>query len=139
MESLQRAGAWPPRSVRNSYKAFTDSLLAHSFNENALKLALLAALAAAAVSALLPTAAAASPSVRFGVQDDAYLAAGPTLEPNLATLDELGAKLVRYMVNWRAIAPTSRATPPSRTIPRTTGRTWTPSSEASARTGSRCW
>ena len=71
-----------------------------------MKLALLAALAAAAVSALLPSAAAASPSVRFGVQDDAYLAAGPSLEPNLATLDELGAKLVRYMVNWRQIAPT---------------------------------
>src|SRR5215217_5675830 len=71
-----------------------------------MKLALLTALAAAAVSALLPSAAAASPSVRYGVQDDAYLAAGPTLEPNLRTLDELGAKLVRYMVNWRAIAPT---------------------------------
>jgi hypothetical protein len=71
-----------------------------------MKVALLTVLAAAAVSALLPTAAAASPSVRYGIQDDAYLAAGPTLEPNLATLDELGAKLVRYMVNWRAIAPT---------------------------------
>jgi hypothetical protein len=71
-----------------------------------MKLALLTALAAAAVSALLPSAAAASPSVRYGIQDDAYLAAGPTLEPNLGTLDELGAKLVRYMVNWRAIAPT---------------------------------
>jgi hypothetical protein len=71
-----------------------------------MKLAVLTALAAAAVSALLPSAAAASPSVRYGVQDDAYLAAGPTLEPNLRTLDELGAKLVRYMVNWRAIAPT---------------------------------
>ena len=71
-----------------------------------MKLALLTALSAAAVSALLPSAAAASPSVRYGVHDDAYLAAGPTLEPNLRTLDELGAKLVRYMVNWRAIART---------------------------------
>ena len=96
----------PGKAPGNSYNAFTEYLLAHSFNAKALKLALLASLAAAAVSALLPTAAAASTSVRFGVQDDAYLAAGPTLEPNLATLDELGAKLVRYMVNWRAIAPT---------------------------------
>src|ERR1044072_9829147 len=76
-----------------------------------MKLALLVAVAAAAVSALLPSTAAASPSVRCGVEDDAYLAAGPSLEPNLATLDELGSKLVRYMVNWRAIAPTKPRRP----------------------------
>jgi polysaccharide biosynthesis protein PslG len=67
------------------------------------KLALLAALAAA-VALAVPTVSVASPNVRYGVQDDAYLAAGPTLETNLATLDQLGAKLVRYMVNWRQIA-----------------------------------
>ena len=61
---------------------------------------------AAAVLLLLPAAASASPSVRFGVEDDAYLASGPSLEPGLQTLDELGVGLVRYMVNWRQVAPT---------------------------------
>jgi hypothetical protein len=63
------------------------------------------ALAAAMVALLLPAAASASPSIRYGVQDDAYLSAGPSLEPSLETLDELGVGLVRYMVNWRQIAP----------------------------------
>lgn len=71
-----------------------------------MKLAFAAALVAAATMTALPERAAASPSIRYGVQDDAYLAAGPTLERNLSTLDELGAKLVRYMVNWRQIAAT---------------------------------
>ncbi|HEY7017662.1 MAG TPA: hypothetical protein VH297_04270 [Gaiellaceae bacterium] len=64
---------------------------------------LLAGLALAV--AVLPTAAKASPSIRYGIQDDAYLASGPSLDPQLETLDRLGAKLVRYMVNWRQIAP----------------------------------
>ena len=63
------------------------------------------ALAAAVVALLIPAAAGASPSVRYGVQDDAYLSAGSSLEPSLQTLDELGVGLVRYMVNWRQIAP----------------------------------
>jgi Glycosyl hydrolases family 39 len=71
-----------------------------------LKLTLVAALAAAATITALPGTAAASPTVRYGVQDDAYLAAGPSLETRLGTLGELGAGLVRYMVNWRQIAPT---------------------------------
>jgi len=62
------------------------------------------ALAAAVVALLIPAAAGASPSVRYGVQDDAYLSAGSSLEPSLQTLDELGVGLVRYMVNWRQIA-----------------------------------
>ena len=60
--------------------------------------------AAAALSLVAP-AAVASTSARYGIQDGAYLSAGPQLEARLATLDELGAKLVRYMVNWRQIAP----------------------------------
>jgi len=64
------------------------------------------ALAAAVVAALLlPVAAGASPYARYGVQDDAYLGSGPSLEPSLQTLDELGVGLVRYMLNWRQIAP----------------------------------
>ena len=57
------------------------------------------------VVALAVTAGASgSPSIRFGIQDDAYLS-GPSLEPGLVTLDQLGVGLVRYMVNWRQVAP----------------------------------
>jgi polysaccharide biosynthesis protein PslG len=70
-----------------------------------MKLAMLAVLAAAAVALLVPATSSASPYVRFGVQDDAYLSAGPTLQSRLDTLDRLGAHLVRYTVNWRQVAP----------------------------------
>ena len=63
------------------------------------------ALALTVVALLVPAAATASPSVRFGIQDDAYLSTGPSLEPSLQTLDQLGVGLVRYLLNWRAIAP----------------------------------
>jgi hypothetical protein len=64
------------------------------------------ALATVAAALLVTGTASASPSVRFGIQDDAYLAPGPSLEPNLLALDQLGVGLVRYMVNWRQVAPT---------------------------------
>ena len=70
-----------------------------------MKLALAAALAAAAVTGAFPPAPAASPAVRYGISDDAYLSAGPLLETRLATLDQLGTRLVRHMLNWREIAP----------------------------------
>ena len=63
------------------------------------------AAAVVAVVLLMPAAAGASPFARYGVQDDAFLGAGPSLEPSLQTLDELGVGLVRYMVNWRQVAP----------------------------------
>ena len=69
-----------------------------------MKLALLAVLTAAAVTLLVPSTSSASPYVRFGVQDDAFLSAGPSLQDRLDSLDRLGAKLVRYTVNWRQIA-----------------------------------
>ena len=69
------------------------------------RLALIAAAAATAATMFLAASATASPNVRYGVQDGAFLSAGPRLEERLATLDRLGAKLVRYMVNWRQIAP----------------------------------
>jgi hypothetical protein len=69
-----------------------------------MKLAVLAVLTTAAVFLLLPATSSASPYIRFGVQDDAYLSAGPALQGRLDTLDRLGAKLVRYTVDWRAIA-----------------------------------
>ena len=71
------------------------------------------ALAVVVVALLLPAAAGASTSIRYGVQDDAYLSAGPSLEPSLQTLDELGVGLVRYMVNWRQIAPVKPRHPTS--------------------------
>jgi hypothetical protein len=62
-------------------------------------------LATIAAALLVTGTASASPFVKFGIQDDAYLAPGPSLEPNLQTVDELGVGLVRYIVNWRQIAP----------------------------------
>ncbi len=64
------------------------------------------ALVAAAAVLLLAPAASASPYVRYGVQDDAWLQWGPgTLDQRLDTLDRAGAKLVRYTLNWRQIEP----------------------------------
>jgi hypothetical protein len=42
-----------------------------------MKLAVFAVLTAAAVPLLLPVTSSASPYIRFGVQDDTYLSAGP--------------------------------------------------------------
>ncbi len=58
------------------------------------------------VSALaFPLCADASSGVRFGIQDDAWLAAGPgTLESRLDTLDRLGVDVVRYALRWDLIA-----------------------------------
>lgn len=69
------------------------------------RLAFIAVVAATAATSFLAPSASASPGVRYGVQDGAYLSPGPRLESRVATLGELGAKLVRYMVNWRQIAP----------------------------------
>jgi hypothetical protein len=71
-----------------------------------MKLAVLAAVCAAAVALLVPAVSSASSFIQYGVQDDAYLSAGPSLENRLDTLDRVGAKLVRYTVNWRQVAPT---------------------------------
>ncbi len=58
-----------------------------------------------AVSALfVGSTAEASPFIRYGVQDDAFLAPGPSAEARIATLDRLGVKLVRYTVHWRQVA-----------------------------------
>jgi len=64
------------------------------------------ALATLAAALLVTGTASASPLIRYGVQDDAFLSAGPSLEANLQTLDQLGGGVVRYMVNWRQVAPT---------------------------------
>jgi hypothetical protein len=65
--------------------------------------ALVPILAAAAVGA---PAATASPSVRYGVQDDAWLASGPgTLDGRLDILERMGVSLVRFTLRWDRIAP----------------------------------
>ena len=53
-----------------------------------------------------PTAANASPYIRYGVQDDAWLEFGPgTLDSRLDQLDALGVDVVRVTVDWRAAEP----------------------------------
>src|SRR4051794_15566582 len=65
-------------------------------------LAVLAALAALASVGQ----ASASPSVRYGIQDDAWLRSGPgTLEQRLTRLDSLGVDLVRINVAWNEVQP----------------------------------
>ena len=54
-------------------------------------------------SLVLPAAANASPYIRYGVQDDAWLEFGPgTLDSRLDQLDALGVDVVRVTVDWRA-------------------------------------
>jgi hypothetical protein len=65
---------------------------------------LLIALAVAAFAA--PGTSAASPNVRYGVQDDAWLEYGPgTLEARLAKLDALGVDVVRVTIDWPSVEP----------------------------------
>jgi hypothetical protein len=66
---------------------------------------LLFAVVAAAV--LLPSPAAASPYVRYGIQDDAWLEFGSgTLESRLDRLDATGVDLVRVTLDWSTIERT---------------------------------
>jgi hypothetical protein len=65
----------------------------------ALILAVLAALA-------FPAFATASPYLRAGIQDDAWLQYGPgTLQDRLDRLDSLGVDVVRVTIDWRATEP----------------------------------
>ena len=76
-----------------------------------------AALAALAVG-VLAAAATAAPGLRYGIQDDAWLAYGSTSAPQpqdrLAILDELGVDVVRFTLRWDQIAqlPPQRASDP---------------------------
>jgi hypothetical protein len=68
------------------------------------RLVLLFALAGALVA---PGLATASPSIRYGVMDDAWIAYGPgTLQDRLDRLDALGTDLVRYTLRWDQIEKT---------------------------------
>src|SRR5688572_24398974 len=60
----------------------------------------------AALGATLPLsgAADASPSARYGIQDDAWLLYGPgTVGSRFDTLDGLGVDLVRFTLDWSRI------------------------------------
>ena len=68
---------------------------------------LVSALALAAFAALaVPARGSASPFVRYGIQDDAWLRYGPgTLDARVGELEALGAGVVRVTLNWRQIEP----------------------------------
>ncbi|MCQ6482923.1 hypothetical protein NPN19_24120, partial [Vibrio parahaemolyticus] len=58
-------------------------------------------------AAALAGTATASPGLRVGIQDDAWLQFGPgTLEERVSRLDALGVELVRVTLEWRAIEST---------------------------------
>jgi hypothetical protein len=78
---------------------------------------LLGALAICACTGLFSTApAAAAPGVQYGLTDDAWLVNGPgTLTSRLQSLDSLGVQIVRFTLNWNAIAATQPAEPTSPT------------------------
>ena len=64
------------------------------------------ALVVLALAVLVPTAAASS-SVRYGIQDDAWLAHGPgTLASRFDRLERLGVDLVRFNLHWNRIEST---------------------------------
>ena len=66
------------------------------------RLLLLAATVAAFLAYSAP--AEASPYVRYGLQDDAWLVYGPgTLDERIAELDRIGVDLVRFTINWNEV------------------------------------
>ena len=66
------------------------------------RILLLAAVIAACLGAAAP--ADASPYVRYGIQDDAWIRFGPgTLEERLDRLDSLGVELVRMTLQWHEV------------------------------------
>jgi hypothetical protein len=61
-----------------------------------------------------PSTAGASSSIRYGVQDDAWLAAGPgTIADRVDRLQKLGVQIVRYTVRWDQVARKSPSRPAS--------------------------
>jgi len=74
-----------------------------------MRLVLAALLACLLAGAAAPTAFAA-PGVRFGIQDDAWLAHGAgTLDQRLDRLEALGADVVRFNLHWDQIERTRGA------------------------------
>ena len=62
-------------------------------------------LAAALLALALPAHAGAAGDVRFGIQDDAWIASGPgTLQQRLGRIQRLGVDLVRFSIHWDKVA-----------------------------------
>ncbi|HEX6700640.1 MAG TPA: hypothetical protein VF101_07915 [Gaiellaceae bacterium] len=73
-----------------------------------------ALLVIAALALWAPGVAQASSSIRYGVQDDAWLASGPgTVSDRVDRLQRLGVQIVRYTVRWDQVARRSPARPSS--------------------------
>jgi hypothetical protein len=74
----------------------------------------LIALLLAVAAGIGASPAGASSSVRYGIQDDAWLEFGPgTLAQRLATFQRLGVPLVRFTLHWNQIATRRPAVPTS--------------------------
>ena len=70
-----------------------------------MRLTPLALVVSALALLVAPAVAEASPSIRYGIQDDAWLLAGPgTLDSRLDRLDRLGTQVVRFTIRWDAVA-----------------------------------
>jgi hypothetical protein len=68
---------------------------------------LLSTLAACALAGVLAPLGGASGNVRFGIQDDAWLAhGGGSLDDRLDTLERLGVDVVRFNLHWDRIEAT---------------------------------
>jgi hypothetical protein len=79
---------------------------------------LLAAVVAVVGWLLSPASADASPYVRYGFHDDAWLLNGDaTLDSRLDELDRLGVDIVRWSVRWDQVARREPATPSAHTDP----------------------
>ena len=71
-----------------------------------MRLALPVALVVAALTLSTASTASASPYVRYGVQDDAWLRFGPgSLMERLDSLERLGTSVVRYTIPWYEVEP----------------------------------
>jgi hypothetical protein len=54
----------------------------------------------------------AATGVKYGLTDDAWILQGPgTLDERLATLDQLGVRIVRFSLHWNEIATSAPAAP----------------------------
>jgi hypothetical protein len=60
--------------------------------------------AAALAALMLPAGASAAPSVRYGIQDDAWLAHGPgSVADRVSSLERLGVEQVRFTLHWNEV------------------------------------
>ena len=71
-----------------------------------LRVRILVSVTVLAVGAACVASASGSSSLRYGIQDDAWLEFGAgTIESRVATLERLGVDIVRVTLHWNAIEP----------------------------------